>query len=78
MCSCSSLFELDDYSFDNFKGTRLDDLAMAVRSDNSELVIELVKKSNLEVDFKDPKCNMTLLALAAVNSKKKLVRHCLN
>ena len=68
--SCGFNLESDCYNFDNFKGTSLWELAQAVREDNATEVKELIKNKGVIIDFKDPKYNQTLLALAIQNKKR--------
>ncbi len=69
--SCSFNDEQVGYNFDNFKSTPLYDLAMAVRDDNGAKVNKILKNNKLEVDFKDPKFQQTLLSLAIQNEKRE-------
>jgi hypothetical protein len=69
--SCGFNLEKKCYNFDNFKGTALWELAQAVREDNATEVKELLKNKGVIIDFKDPKYNQTLLALAVQNKKPK-------
>ena len=68
--SCGFNFEPKGYNFDNFKDTPLWELAQAVRADDAVKVKQILKENKLEIDFKEPKFQQTLLALAIQNEKK--------
>ena len=71
--SCGQFLEPTEYHFDNFKNTPVEKIAMAARANNSKLILELARKNESEIDFKDPKFNMTLLAVAIANKKDKAI-----
>lgn len=70
LSSCAQFFERKEYNFDNFNGTALEQLSMAVRADDADKIHHLFKLQKLSLDDKDPKYHHTLLDLAIVNKKK--------
>lgn len=68
--SCALNLEQRGYNFDNFKKTPVWNLAKAVRADDAEKVTKILKNEKLEIDFKDPEYQQTLLALSIHNDKK--------
>ncbi len=68
--SCGFDLEQKAYNFDNFKGTPLWNLAKAVSKDDADEVTSILKNNKLEIDFKDPEYQQTLLALSIQNKKK--------
>ncbi|UPT70290.1 MAG: hypothetical protein M0D53_14485 [Flavobacterium sp. JAD_PAG50586_2] len=73
LTSCASEFEMPGYRFTNFENTEIWDLAKAVSDDDDAKIRELIKLNKLQIDFKDPKYQQTLLTLSIVNKKKKLL-----
>lgn len=72
--SCNSKFNdgyYPGFKFSNFYGTDYESLANAVKNDNVKDLKHIIKKNNLDVNFKDYRYNMSLLCLAIVNKKKK-------
>ena len=57
------------FEFDNFENTPLWELAKAVRDNDADLIKELVKSNQLDIDYKEPIYQQTLLTLAIVNEK---------
>ncbi len=70
MQSCGFNLEQRGYNFDNFKKTPVWNLAKAVRADDAEEVTKILKNEKLEIDFKDPEYQQTLLALSIINEKR--------
>jgi hypothetical protein len=70
MQSCGFNIEHSGYNFDNFKKTPVWNLAKAVRADDATEVTRILKNQKLEIDFKDPEYQQTLLALSIQNDKK--------
>lgn len=68
--SCAFEIEMPGYRFSNFENTAVWELAKAVKSDDGEKVSEILKNKKIEVDFKDPIWQQTLLTLSIVNQKK--------
>lgn len=68
--SCASNFEARMFNFDNFKGTVLEELALAVRADDGEKVSRLATALKSRIDETDPHFNQTLLALSVQNRKR--------
>ena len=68
--SCAFEYEMPDYRFSNFENTAVWELAKAVKADDGEKVSEILKNKKIDVDFKDPIWQQTLLTLSIVNQKK--------
>jgi len=68
--ACAFNLEQEAYDFDNFKGTPLEELALAVRNDDSKAIDDILKTQKLPVDYKESYYEQTLLALAIQNKKK--------
>ena len=70
LCSCQTEYQLPGYRFSNFKNTSVENLANAIKdNDTIELINQL--KKGVDVNFKDPKYKMSLLCLAIANHKKE-------
>lgn len=69
VCSCS--LEQRGFEFENFEDTPLWELAKAVKDNDVEEIREIASQSKVEINFKDPKCEYTLLTQAIANDKKE-------
>lgn len=70
LCSCQTEYGLPGYRFSNFKNTPVEDLANAIKvNDTTEIVNQL--KKGVDLDFKDTEYKMSLLCLAIANHKKE-------
>jgi ankyrin repeat protein len=67
--SCAS--ELKGFEFSNFENTPISELAKAVRDNDVKLIREIVKSNQLDIDYKEPIYQQTLLTLAIVNRKQE-------
>lgn len=67
----SCAFDKRGFEFDNFENTPLWELAKAVRDNDADLIKELVKSNQLDIDYKEPIYQQTLLILAIVNEKEE-------
>lgn len=76
--SCALESQLPGYRFSNFDKTEFQELAKAVKDDNAEKIKELINQDKLNIDFKDPKYQQTLLTLSIVNQKKNAFIELLN
>ncbi len=76
--SYASENQLPGFRFSNFEKTELEELAKAVKDDNGGKVKELIIQNKLNVDFKEPKYQQTLLTLSIVNQKKNAFIELLN
>jgi hypothetical protein len=71
--SCALEYEMPNYRFSNFENTQAWDLAKAVKDNDAEKVREILNTRKVNVDFKDPKFQETLLSLAIVNQKQNTI-----
>lgn len=67
--SCASDFR--GFEFENFKDTPLSELAIAVKNNDAEDIKRILNNSKLNLDYKEPIYEQTLLTLAIVNQKKE-------
>lgn len=59
------------FEFENFQNTPIWALAKAVKENDVESIRKFAKQEKINIDYKEPKYNQTLLALAIVNQKKE-------
>jgi uncharacterized protein len=64
---------LPGFDFKLFNGTPVEELASAVKSEDVDEINEILKDSNINVDFQESKYGHTLLMLAVANNKVKSV-----
>lgn len=64
---------LPGFDFDSFKETEANELAIAVKNQNLNLIEKIVKNNNNLIDFLDPKFGHSLLMLAVANDLEKSV-----
>lgn len=69
--SCHGKGYLPGYDFALFNSTPVHELAQAVEKDDSNLIYEILKEKQLDVNFREPKFGQTLLHLASINRRKK-------
>jgi Ankyrin repeats (3 copies) len=68
-CSCN--FDKQGNEFENFDNTPLEELANAVSDNDVEEIREILKSNKIDIDFKEPKWQQTLLTTAIVNKKRE-------
>ncbi len=69
LTSCA-LGQSEEYSFSNFKDTPSWDLAKAVSDDDAGKVKEILETTKVDVNYKDPEFQQTLLTLSIVNKRQ--------
>lgn len=68
--SCvSSDPKLDGFDFRLFNNTPLEELAQAVKKEDTTKIRELIRSGNIEIDYQEPKFGSTLLMMAVLNDK---------
>lgn len=69
--SCNFNMDYKGFEFKNFENTPLQELAIAVKTNNVEEIKVILKSKKIEIDLKEPVWQQTLLTLAIVNRKKE-------
>ena len=72
LCSCNQY--LPGFDFDLFKGTPSYELALAVKTESIDKIIEINADGKIPIDAVDPKFGHTLLMLAVANNLKASVK----
>lgn len=70
LASCQNDNYLPGYRFSNFKNTPVEDLANAIKDNDTTEIVNQFKKG-VDLDFKDTEYKMSLLCLAIANHKKE-------
>ena len=68
LISCE--YEKPAYRFSNFNGTQAEDIAKAIKNENTDIIRREIKENEVNIDFKDKKYEVSLLTLAMINDKK--------
>lgn len=67
--SCAS--DIRGFEFENFNGTPLSELAIAVKNNDSKEIKRIITENKVDINYKEPIFKQTLLTLAIVNRKKE-------
>lgn len=68
--STSCLSDKKGYEFSNFKDTPLEELANYVKNNDIDAIKDFAKEKRIDLNYKEPIYNQTLLSLAIANNKK--------
>jgi hypothetical protein len=65
--------QMEGYSFDLFKGTPVEKVAIAAKHNNLKNILFFLKDTNIDLEYRDKKWGQTILMVAVMNNKHKVI-----